>query len=125
MKDLMNPTVGIELQRHQGCTVIRCVGRIVFEDSAAALEDAGMLELSASRRVILDFSDVARVDARGLGAIARLCRSGLVAHRPVVIVGADVRLHRLLEMTQLDSMIDVCTREVVPQATFAQLCGTC
>jgi anti-anti-sigma factor len=124
MKDQMN-LVGIELQRHQGCTVIRCVGRVVLEQSAAALEDAGMQELSASRRVILDLSEVARVDARGLGAIARLCRSGMVSHRPVVIVGASARLHRLLEITQLDSVVDLCRPDFELAASRPQLCGTC
>ena len=125
MKDQMNPAGGIELQRHQGCTVLRCIGRIVLEHGAAALEEAGLRELSACRRVILDLSDVAQVDARGIGAIARLCRSGLLAHRPVVIVGADIRLHRLLEVTQLDVMADIDSSDYLLASSHAQLCGSC
>lgn len=120
-----NPALGIELQRHAGCTVIRCIGRIVFEYGDAGLENAGLRELSAGRRVILDLSDVTRIDASGIGAIARLSRSGMMAHRPVVIVGADARTQRLLELTQLDSVVDITETEYVSPSSYRELCGTC
>jgi len=121
----MNPALGIELQRHAGCTVIRCIGRILFEHGDGGLENAGLRELSAGRRVILDLSDVSRMDASGIGAIARLCRSGLMAHLPVVIVGADARTQRLLEITQLDSVVDITETEYISPSSYRELCGTC
>jgi anti-anti-sigma factor len=124
MKVQTRPANDIELQRHPGCTVIRCIGRVVLEDGAAAIEETGMRELSAGHRVILDLTEVAQVDARGVGAMARLCRSGLVAHRPVVLVGANSRLQRLLEVTQLDSVIDILPPNLSLTPPLA-LCGSC
>jgi anti-anti-sigma factor len=98
--------LNVQIDRSEGCSVIRCSGRAVLERGLEHLEDASLGELAAGRRVVLDLEGVTHIDARGIGVLARLCRIGLLHGRPVVIVGAGARLRTILRLTQLESVID-------------------
>lgn len=98
-----HPLGHIELERLKYCTIISCIGRVVLGESANRLEELGMGELAAHRRVILDLTAVTQIDARAVGIFARLQHRGIAEHCPVVIVGADARVQRMLQVVQVEA----------------------
>jgi anti-anti-sigma regulatory factor len=91
------------LSRQNEYSVIQCAGRLVLEHGAGRLKALGSRELLLGRGLVVDLHDVEQMDARGLGAVATLYRNGLLADRPVVLVGVPARLRQLLKLTRLDS----------------------
>jgi anti-anti-sigma factor len=91
------------LSRHNEYSLIQCAGPLVLEHGAGRLEALGSRELLLGQRLVVDLHDVEQMDARGLGAVATLYRNGLLADRPVVLVGVPARMRQLLKLTGLDS----------------------
>ena len=86
----------IDLARHGHCTVIHCTDAVACGQQADRLEQLGIHELAAGRRLILDMSAVCRLDAVGSAALARLCHHGLLAHHAVIVVGASAEVGHAL-----------------------------
>jgi anti-anti-sigma factor len=116
---VMTDDAALDIHRHERCTVIRCTGRLVLGRNAERLEQIGLEELAQGRRIVLDLIAVHQVDARGLGAIAELSAKGQDANLPVIILGADARTQRLLDMTRVASVLDA-----LPSSIHASVGGS-
>ncbi len=62
-------TLTFEISRTEGIAVIRCSGRIVFEDEADELRRTILNLLAETKRIVLNLASVSRIDSCGLGTL--------------------------------------------------------
>jgi len=92
-------------------TVLHCSGRIVFPD-ADALRTA-VLQLPRSRKLVLDLADVITIDAAGLGVFVSLYHWAKGARTELKLMNVGSRVQRLLEITQLNSILECCSGQEI------------
>src|SRR5688572_11006471 len=97
-------TVEIDIITSRELAILRCRGRLVLGDGAAALRDAARRAL-LRQAVALDLGRVTQMDAHGTGVLAELAH---IAHRDghaLMLAGTSGRVRRLLRLTRLDTVI--------------------
>ena len=98
--------------------VLRCTGRIVAGEEVNILRSVALAHADR-RQIVLDLANISTLDGAGIGMLAflqgRLRSNGL--HLRIQNPSAHVR--ELLELTNLDSVIDVS-----PSEDFKQICQT-
>ena len=103
---LMSPTMrnvfDVHVHRHGQCTVVHCSGRAVLNHGVDRLEEIVFRQLMDGRQVILDLAGVVELDARAIGVLAEISERALSGGHRIVIVGAEPRIERLLQLTGLD-----------------------
>jgi anti-anti-sigma factor len=88
-------------------TVLQCAGSLLAGDEIIALKRAA-LESCAESILILDLSRVDRIDGAGLGLLAFLqCWSRSAGIR-LRIADPSPRVRRLLDLTRLTSVLEIC-----------------
>jgi anti-sigma B factor antagonist len=106
MSDSKAHTLSLETSRSETVTVVKCNGRLI-----AGVHDHLYLHVSKltpdTKRIVLDLTNLARVDSMGLGALVRAyvhCRSkGCTLE--LINLGPQVR--QLLGTTHLMSILSV------------------
>ena len=88
-------------------TVVRCRGELTSSTSAL-LKTYVKGALPDTKRVILDLTQLARMDSSGLGAIVGLYISAKNAGRSLEVVNLSPRIRELFSMTNLLSVFEVC-----------------
>jgi anti-anti-sigma factor len=99
-------------------TVLECAGRLVAGDEAAALKRSA-LALSAVAVLIVDLSRVDKIDGAGLGTLAFLQSWSRSAGIRLRIADPSPRVRKLLELTKLTAVLDICTGHEVQQDSSA------
>jgi anti-anti-sigma factor len=98
--------------------LLRCTGRIVAGEEVNILRSVALAHPDREQ-IVLDLANVSTLDGAGIGMLAflqaRLRCNGL--HLRIQNPSAHVR--ELLELTNLDSVI-----EIAPSAEFQQICQT-
>ena len=91
--------------------VVHCSGRIVYRYEASALSHkvAGLLESHAL--VILDLQHVSAIDSAGLGELVALHMWAQAHRRCLRLSGVSSRIHALLKLTNLTSILEVYATE--------------
>ena len=87
--------------------VIRCVGRIVTGEEATTLQAAfnrGVLEF---KQLVLDFSQVTRLDSTGMGLLVRFLWHARNRNGDVRLATPTEAITHLLKMTKLDSVFRI------------------
>jgi anti-anti-sigma factor len=69
------------------------------------------LAASGKRLLVLDLTNLASVDAMGLGEIAEAYRRARAGGADLKLLRPQPRVDRLLSITKLRTVIDVCDRE--------------
>lgn len=90
-------------------TVVRCTGELT-SSSAALLKTYVKSALPDTKQIILDFTELARVDSVGLGAIVGLYISAKNAGRNLEIINLSPRVRELFGLTNLLSVFEACGR---------------
>lgn len=98
--------------------LLRCTGRIVAGEEVNILRSVAMAH-SDREQIVLDLANVSTLDGAGIGMLAflqgRVRSNGLQLR----IQNPSAHVRELLELTNLDSVI-----EVIPSDEFRQICQT-
>jgi len=98
--------------------VLRCTGRIVAGEEVNILRSVALAH-SDRKQIVLDLANVSTLDGAGIGTLAflqgRVRGNGL----RLSIQNPSAHVRELLELTNLDSVI-----EVTPSEEFKQICRT-
>ena len=87
--------------------VIRCAGWLTSEHTKQ-LQEEFMRVLPGTKRIVLDLSDVRRVDSTGLGSLVGLYLAAKSANCELQLVNLSQRVKQLLGLTNLLSMFSAC-----------------
>jgi anti-sigma B factor antagonist len=108
----------MESKTVSGVTVVRCIGRIIFGDEAAALRSTLKNILSTSKKILLDLSDVSYIDSGGLGTLVGVYSSARAAGADIKLTGLGQRVRDVLQITKLVSVFEVYDSEQKALAAF-------
>ena len=87
--------------------VVHCHGRIVFRDEASAFSSLVSEALQHEGNVILDLSGVSSIDSAGIGELAALYTQAQEKNASLKYAGANSLVRTLLDLTNLDSVLEV------------------
>ena len=87
--------------------IVHCQGRIVYRDEAAALSRVVGEVLQQTSNVVLDLSGVNSMDSAGIGELALLQTWAQERNANLKCAGANSLVRILLDLTNLDSVIEV------------------
>jgi anti-anti-sigma factor len=90
-------------------SVVRCTGGLTTATSAL-LKTYVKSALPETKRIILDLTDLARMDSAGLGAIVGLYISAKNAGRSLEIINLNPHIRELFSVTNVLSVFESCAR---------------
>jgi anti-anti-sigma factor len=100
-----------ELKLHtfawEDAQVVKCSGRLTSEHSAALKSHVQGL-LPGARRIILDLSEVTRMDSSGLGAVVAVYVSAKKCKCTLMLVNYNKSIRDLLGLANLLSIFEQC-----------------
>jgi anti-sigma B factor antagonist len=99
--------LSLETRNRGDVMIVHCHGRIVYRDEAAALSRLVGQLLQHASKVILDMSGVDSIDSAGIGDLALLHTWAQERDADLKIAGANTFVRNLLDLTNLDSVLDV------------------
>jgi len=99
--------LSVEARNHGGVIVVYCQGRIVYRDEAAALSRVVGEVLHNGSKLVLDLSGVDSMDSAGIGELALLQTWARDRNAELKCAGPSTVVRTLLELTNLDSVLDV------------------
>jgi len=115
MSETASTTLTIEVERSGGVPVVRCHGKLAAGISDMFYEQVHQL-IPGTKRIVLDLSDLTRVDSMGLGALVRLYVSGKSAGCRLELINLGKQIRELLGITHLWSVfayIGECGTKIV------------
>lgn len=119
--------LSLEARNHGDVIIVHCQGRIVYRDEAAALSRVVAEVLRQGSRLILDLSGVSSMDSAGIGELALLQTLAQEKNAELKCAGANEFVVTLLELTNLDSVLDVHPTLEAALASFSEMrvCADC
>ena len=99
--------LSLEARNHGEVIIVHCHGRIVYRDEAAALSRVVAEVLHQGSRLVLDLTGVSSLDSAGIGELALLQTLAQEKKAEFKCAGANELVQTLLELTNLDSVLDV------------------
>lgn len=106
------PLLTLDVERSGDASIVKCHGRLVLGVcDVLASKVRGLIP--ASKRIVLDLTDLQQMDSLGLGTIVRLYVSAKAAGSCLVLVNIGPRIRQLLGVTNLLSVLtDLCEQGV-------------
>lgn len=99
--------LSVEARNYGDVIIVRCHGRVVYRDEAAALSRIVDELLHKGTRLILDLSGVSSMDSAGIGELV-LMRTWAQQRKAVLkCANPSPVVRTLLDLTNLDSVLDV------------------
>jgi len=108
----------LQIGRAHNVTVVSCRGRIVFGEETTELCRSVRDLLPENPRIVLNLRAVHHVDSGGLGALVGLVLSARSLGGDVKLCDPSSRVHNLLQLTRLMSVIEVLATEDEAVAGF-------
>jgi anti-sigma B factor antagonist len=99
--------LSLETRNRGDVIIVHCHGRIVYRDEALALSRFVGELLQQSSNVILEVSGVDSIDSAGIGDLALLQTWAQERDANLKIAGANTLVRSLLDLTNLDSVLEV------------------
>ena len=104
--DVPVPVLSLQTYIEGNSTVVKCSGKLI-----AGLTDALRAEVKSlipnAKRIILDLTDLEKMDSMGLGTVVGLYVSAKAAGCDLVLVNLSKRVRELLRMTNVWSVLEV------------------
>jgi anti-sigma B factor antagonist len=110
-------TLNLQTYRKENVAVLRCQGRIVFRNEAAALSRRVTELMDDHRSLVLDLSGVEVIDSAGLGELVLLHMRAGTQDRDLRLAAPNGRIRHLLEITNLIAVFRV--HATVDEAVYA------
>jgi len=119
--------LSLETRNRGDVVIVHCEGRIVYRDEAAALSRLVGDVLQHSRKLVLDLSGVSSMDSAGIGELVFLQTWAQRKDANLKCAGANSLVSTLLELTNLDSVLEVHPSLDEALASFReeQVCADC
>jgi anti-sigma B factor antagonist len=99
--------LSLETRNRGDIAIVHCQGRIVYRDEATALSRLAGSFLQHGGKLVLDLSGVSSIDSAGIGELALLQSWAQEKNANLKIAGANSLVRTLLDLTNLDSVIEV------------------
>ena len=99
--------LSLETRNSGDVVIVHCQGRIVYRDEAAALSRVVGEVLRQTSSVVLDLTGVSSMDSAGIGELALLQTWAQQKNANLKCAGANALVRTLLDLTNLDSVIEV------------------
>ena len=90
----------LDFERSGTTVVVRCHGRLVADTDDVLYREVKLL-LPDSKRIVLDLTDLTRMDSMGLGTMVRLYVSARAGGCSLELIHLGKRVKELLGMTHL------------------------
>ena len=97
----------VETRNRGDVVIVHCQGRIVYRDEAAALSRVVGEVLHRGSKLVLDLSGVTSIDSAGIGELALLQTWAQERNADLKCAGANELVRTLLDLTNLDSVLEV------------------
>ena len=99
--------LSLETRHRAGVVIVHCHGRIVYREEAAMLCRVASSLIEADSNIIVDLTGVTSIDSAGLGEFAWLHTTANDQNANLKFSGANMLVRALLELTNLDSVLDL------------------
>jgi len=99
--------LSLETRNRGEVLIVHCQGRIVYRDEAAAMSRVAGEILKQGSKMVLDLSGVTSMDSAGIGELALLQTWAHERRAEFKVAGANETIRELLNLTNLDSIIEV------------------
>ena len=99
--------LSLETRNRGDVVIVHCQGRLVYRDEAAALSRVVGEALQQARKLVLDLSGVSSMDSAGIGELALLQTWAQGRNVSLKCAGANPLVRALLDLTNLDSVVEV------------------
>jgi anti-sigma B factor antagonist len=96
----------LDIERTGDCAVVRCHGRLVAGVDGMFYANVRRL-VPETKKIVLDLSDLTRMDSMGLGALVRLYVSARAAGCALELIHLGPQIRQLLGLTHLLSTFEV------------------
>jgi anti-sigma B factor antagonist len=119
--------LSLETRNRGDVIIVHCQGRIVYRDEAAALSRLVGEVLQHAGKLVLDLSGVNSMDSAGIGELALLQTWAQERNAELKCAGANMLVRSLLDLTNLDSVIEVHPTLDAALESFReeQVCADC
>ncbi len=119
--------LSLETRNRGDVIIVHCQGRIVYRDEAAALSRVVGEVLQQASKLVLDLSGVSSMDSAGIGELALLQTWAQGKNASLKCAGPNSLVSTLLELTNLDSVLEVHPSVDAALASFReeQVCADC
>ena len=112
--------LSLETRNRGNVIIVHCQGRIVYRDEAAAFSRLVGQALQQAATVVVDLSGVSSVDSAGMGEFALLQTSAQRDSVNLKFAGLTPFVSSLLELTNLDSVLELHPSTDAALATFRE-----
>ena len=99
--------LSVEARNYGDVIIVRCHGRIVYRDEAAALSRIVDELLHKGTRLVLDLSGVSSMDSAGIGELVLMQTWAQERNATLKCADPSTIVRTLLDLTNLDSVLDV------------------
>lgn len=100
------PDLAIDIDHEPDAIVVRCYGVLVAGETDILYNAARPL-IAANRRIVLDLTDLTKMDSLGLGTLVRLYVSARSAGCELELLNIGPRIRQLLGITNLLSFFTI------------------
>jgi len=97
----------LEIAIQDGVLIVKCRGRLVYRDEAAALFGEVLRLLPKSQQFVLDLSEVEMIDGGGLGELVILLERARFSGSMMKIANPSKFIRELLDLTNLSSVFEI------------------
>ena len=118
--------LSVETRNRGDVIIVHCQGRIVYRDEAAALSRVVGEVLHQGSKLVLELSGVNSIDSAGIGELALLQTWAQDRKAELKCAGASTVVRTLLDLTNLDSVLEVYPTLDAAMASFTErVCADC
>jgi anti-sigma B factor antagonist len=91
----------------EGAVIVKCVGRLTAENSAALKSQVKSM-IPQEKRIVLDLTDLIGMDSSGIGTVVGLYVSARKAKCELQLVNLSQKVRELLGLTNLLGVFEDC-----------------
>lgn len=103
----------LEIDRAPDVAVVRCRGRLVAGAHEVFYAEVRQL-IPSSKRIVLDFTDLAQMDSMGLGTLVRLYVSAKSAGCNLELINVGKKIREMLRITNVLSAFTIMDEKGIP-----------
>ncbi len=107
---ISNPILNLIISEGEGATVVRCSGSLTLE-SSDFLKREVKSRMPEKGRLILDLSELSRMDSSGLGAMVGLYLSARGKSCDFELINLNKQIRNLFAISNLLSVFETCGRQ--------------
>lgn len=114
-------TLATETHIRDEAIILRCAGQFVAGEEASAFRQGAEKLLSERRRVVINLTDLEKIDSTGLAVLVQLLTQKKGPESETRLVSSRRYMTDLLRRTRLDTVITAYASEEEAVASFANV----